>query len=235
MPDFLEDENERNQANYKTWTAQRQRAATLWRAIKPYVEEAVRLDQDSEEDDNNILASKQAKMPAETVENIRSAVSMVRRTFRKPPEAVQKEDLVRLDKIFTVWQNHNGDFPELTSAEATAIMNLLQQNSPPLSKKARLQRRMFGVATSIIGGPATPMPSFTGAAHQQRQNNGEAGGDGSAMMDIDDEQDDPRNQDADIFADLFYLSAKLEHRRLSQSLEVVNDNWKFLSLSLIHI
>ena len=48
MPDFLEDENERNQANYKTWTAQRQRAATLWRAIKPYVEEAVRLDQDSE-------------------------------------------------------------------------------------------------------------------------------------------------------------------------------------------
>ena len=128
MPDFLEDENERNQANYKTWTAQRQRAATLWRAIKPYVEEAVRLDQDSEEDDNNILASKQAKMPAETVENIRSAVSMVRRTFRKPPEAVQKEDLVRLDKIFTVWQNHNGDFPELTSAEATAIMNLLQQN-----------------------------------------------------------------------------------------------------------
>jgi hypothetical protein len=229
MPDFLEDENERNQANYKTWTAQRQRAATLWRAIKPYVEEAVRLDQDSEEDDNNILASKQAKMPAETVENIRSAVSMVRRTFRKPPEAVQKEDLVRLDKIFTVWQNHNGDFPELTSAEATAIMNLLQQNSPPLSKKARLQRRMFGVATSSIGGPATPMPSFTGAAHQQRQNNGEAGGDGSAMMDIDDEQDDPRNQDADIFADLFYLSAKLEHRRLSQSLEVVNDNWKFLS------
>jgi len=229
MPDFLEDQNERNQANYKVWTAQKQRAATLWRAIKPFVEEAVRQDQNGEDDDNNVLASKLTKIPVETVENIRSAVSMVRRTFRKPPEAVQKEDLARLDAVFTVWQNHSGDFSELTSAEATATMALLQRNSPPLSKKARLKRQMVDAATSSIGGPATPMPSFTGAAQQQRQNNDERGREGSAMMNIDDEQDDPRNQDADIYAELFYLSAKLEYNRLSQSLEVVNDNWKLLS------
>ena len=229
MPDFIEDENEKNQANYKTWTAQKQRAATLWRAIKPYAEEAVRQDEDIEDDDKNILTSKQKKISAETLEIIRKAVGMVRRTFRKPPVAVQKEDLMRLDTVFTVWTNHSGDFTELTSAEATATMDLLQKSAPPLSRKERLKRQMVDATTNSVGGPATPMPSFTGAAQEQYQNKDEGSGEGSALMDIDDEKEDPRSQDADIYADLFYLSAKLEYRRLSQSLEVVNDNWKFLS------